>query len=54
MVSKGIVTLIVQRKRISKILHKSLMFYQLERRKKKMVDVPYYAIYGVRLEIKVL
>ena len=53
-VSKGIVTITVPKKRISKIFHMSLMFNQLERRKKKMVDVPHYAIYGVRLEIKVL
>ena len=52
--SKGTVFDTVQRKRISKILPKSLMFYQMERRKKKMLDVPPYAIYGVRLEIKVL
>ena len=54
MVSKGIVIITIPRKGVSKILGKSLVFYQLERRKKKMVDVPRYAIYGVRLEIKVL
>ena len=52
--SEDTVTVTVQRKRISKILPKSLMLYQMERRKKKMVEVPRYAIYGVRLEIKVL
>ena len=53
-VSKGTIIVTIPRKRIPKILHKLPMFYLLERRKKKMVDACLCAIYGERLEIKVL